>query len=123
MKLLLTKKGVDVYVTGGSKYQTAVHMVASRQTGTATSILRALLGAAGKEIRLRTDAVSTDLRKAVENLSRVEPLLVVSRNFNIIHQGQIVSLRKLIGNSVHDTGNLRVVPLTCNAGQISAATV
>ncbi|KAL0267531.1 UNVERIFIED_CONTAM: hypothetical protein PYX00_009777 [Menopon gallinae] len=56
VKLLLTKKGVDVYVTGGSKYQTAVHMVASRQTGTATSILRALLAAAGKEIRLRTDA-------------------------------------------------------------------
>mgnify|MGYP002716495145 CR=1 FL=1 len=58
VKLLLSKKGVDVYVTGGMKEQTAVHMVATRQTGTATSILRILLNAAGKEIRLRTDGVN-----------------------------------------------------------------
>jgi len=32
--------------------------VASRQTGTATSILRALLGAAGRDIRLKVDGVS-----------------------------------------------------------------
>ncbi|KAK9890747.1 hypothetical protein WA026_012095 [Henosepilachna vigintioctopunctata] len=56
VKLLLTKRGVDPYSTGGSKYQTAVHLVASRQTGTATAILRALLTAAGKEIRLKPDA-------------------------------------------------------------------
>nr|CAH7722319.1 unnamed protein product [Callosobruchus chinensis] len=55
VKLLLTKKGVDVYSTGGSRNQTAVHLVASRQTGTATAILRALLQAAGKDIRLKTD--------------------------------------------------------------------
>lgn len=58
VKLLLGKKGVDVFVTGGTKDQTAVHMVATRQTGTATSILRVLLNAAGKEIRLRPDGVS-----------------------------------------------------------------
>ncbi|XP_023027024.1 uncharacterized protein [Leptinotarsa decemlineata] len=55
VKLLLTKRGVDPYSTGGSRTQTAVHLVASRQTGTATSILRALLQAAGKDIRLKTD--------------------------------------------------------------------
>jgi hypothetical protein len=37
--------------------QTAVHLVASRQTGTATSILRLLLNTAGKEIRLKPDSV------------------------------------------------------------------
>ena len=61
VKLLLAKKGTDVYATGGAKNQTAVHMVASRQTGTATSILRVLLNAAGKDIRLRTDGVSMQL--------------------------------------------------------------
>ncbi|XP_050310455.1 serine/threonine-protein phosphatase 6 regulatory ankyrin repeat subunit A isoform X3 [Anthonomus grandis grandis] len=55
VKLLLGKKGVDPYSTGGSRNQTAVHLVASRQTGTATAILRALLQAAGKDIRLKTD--------------------------------------------------------------------
>lgn len=40
------------------KQQTAVHLVALRQTGTATSILRALLAAAGKEIRVKPDIVS-----------------------------------------------------------------
>ncbi|XP_055599772.1 serine/threonine-protein phosphatase 6 regulatory ankyrin repeat subunit B isoform X4 [Uranotaenia lowii] len=39
----------------GSRQQTAVHLVASRQTGTATAILRALLTAAGKDIRTKTD--------------------------------------------------------------------
>lgn len=42
-----------------SRQQTAVHLVASRQTGTATAILRALLAAAGKDIRLKPDGVST----------------------------------------------------------------
>ncbi|CAG9113972.1 unnamed protein product [Plutella xylostella] len=55
VKLLLSKRGVDPFATGGSRQQTAVHLVASRQTGTATSILRALLAAAGKDIRLRAD--------------------------------------------------------------------
>ncbi|XP_033225980.1 serine/threonine-protein phosphatase 6 regulatory ankyrin repeat subunit C [Belonocnema kinseyi] len=55
VKLILSKKGVDPYVTGGPRHQTAVHLVASRQTGTATSILRALLGAAGRDIRLKVD--------------------------------------------------------------------
>ncbi|XP_060528049.1 serine/threonine-protein phosphatase 6 regulatory ankyrin repeat subunit A isoform X3 [Cylas formicarius] len=55
VKLLLGKKGVDPYSTGGSRNQTAVHLVASRQTGTATAILRALLQGAGKDIRLKTD--------------------------------------------------------------------
>ncbi|KAG5868555.1 hypothetical protein JTB14_019499 [Gonioctena quinquepunctata] len=55
VKLLLTKRGVDPYSTGGSRNQTAVHLVASRQTGTATAILRALLQSAGKDIRLKTD--------------------------------------------------------------------
>ncbi|KAL5278770.1 hypothetical protein ACFFRR_003410 [Megaselia abdita] len=55
VKLLLNKRGVDPYSTGGSRAQTAVHLVASRQTGTATSILRAILAAAGKEIRLKAD--------------------------------------------------------------------
>ncbi|KAG6445659.1 hypothetical protein O3G_MSEX004078 [Manduca sexta] len=58
VKLLLSKRGVDPFATGGSRQQTAVHIVASRQTGTATSILRALLTAAGKDIRLRADGVS-----------------------------------------------------------------
>lgn len=43
-----------------SRNQTAVHLVASRQTGTATAILRALLQAAGKDIRLKVDGVSRD---------------------------------------------------------------
>nr|AOR81468.1 no mechanoreceptor potential C [Nilaparvata lugens] len=55
VKLLLAKKGVDIYAPGGPKQQTAVHLVASRQTGTATSILRALLAAAGRDIRIRPD--------------------------------------------------------------------
>ncbi|XP_046663670.1 LOW QUALITY PROTEIN: serine/threonine-protein phosphatase 6 regulatory ankyrin repeat subunit A [Homalodisca vitripennis] len=55
VKLLLAKKGVDVYAPGGARQQTAVHLVASRQTGTATSILRVLLAAGGKEIRIRPD--------------------------------------------------------------------
>ncbi|XP_075225754.1 no mechanoreceptor potential C [Lycorma delicatula] len=55
VKLLLAKKGVDIYAPGGAKHQTAVHLVASRQTGTATSILRALLQAAGRDIRIRPD--------------------------------------------------------------------
>ncbi|XP_043267430.1 serine/threonine-protein phosphatase 6 regulatory ankyrin repeat subunit A-like isoform X3 [Venturia canescens] len=55
VKLLLAKKGVDPYATGGPRQQTAVHLVASRQTGTATSILRALLAAAGRDIRLKVD--------------------------------------------------------------------
>jgi hypothetical protein len=38
--------------------QTAVHLVASRQTATATSILKALLVSAGKDIRLKVDGVS-----------------------------------------------------------------
>ena len=44
-----------------SRQQTAVHLVASRQTGTATAILRALLAAAGKDIRLKPDGVSPSL--------------------------------------------------------------
>ena len=36
-----------------------MHLVASRQTGTATNILRVLLNAAGKDIRLKPDGVST----------------------------------------------------------------
>ncbi|XP_055644880.1 serine/threonine-protein phosphatase 6 regulatory ankyrin repeat subunit B isoform X8 [Toxorhynchites rutilus septentrionalis] len=55
VKLLLNKRGVDPYSMGGSRQQTAVHLVASRQTGTATAILRALLAAAGKDIRTKTD--------------------------------------------------------------------
>ncbi|XP_028981974.1 serine/threonine-protein phosphatase 6 regulatory ankyrin repeat subunit A [Diachasma alloeum] len=55
VKLLLAKRGVDPYATGGPRQQTAVHLVASRQTGTATSILRALLAAAGRDIRLIVD--------------------------------------------------------------------
>ncbi|KAF5298214.1 hypothetical protein FQA39_LY02638 [Lamprigera yunnana] len=55
VKLLLGKKGVDPFSTGGPRQQTAVHIVASRQTGTATAILRALLASAGKEIRLKPD--------------------------------------------------------------------
>lgn len=35
-----------------------MHIVASRQTATATSILRVLLAAAGKDIRLKADGVS-----------------------------------------------------------------
>lgn len=34
-----------------------MHLVASRQTGTATSILRALLTAAGKDIKTKADGV------------------------------------------------------------------
>ncbi|XP_050428286.1 serine/threonine-protein phosphatase 6 regulatory ankyrin repeat subunit A isoform X2 [Adelges cooleyi] len=55
IKVLLSKKGVDVYCPGGPKQQTAVHMVASRQTGTATSILRVLLASCGKDIRTIAD--------------------------------------------------------------------
>ncbi|XP_058801376.1 serine/threonine-protein phosphatase 6 regulatory ankyrin repeat subunit A isoform X4 [Phymastichus coffea] len=55
VKLLLSKRGVDPYAPGGPKQQTAVHLVALRQTGTATSILRVLLAAAGRDIRLKVD--------------------------------------------------------------------
>ncbi|XP_011500154.1 PREDICTED: serine/threonine-protein phosphatase 6 regulatory ankyrin repeat subunit B-like [Ceratosolen solmsi marchali] len=55
VKLLLSKRGVDPYAPGGPRQQTAVHLVASRQTGTATSILRVLLAAAGRDIRLKAD--------------------------------------------------------------------
>ncbi|KAG9432733.1 serine/threonine-protein phosphatase 6 regulatory ankyrin repeat subunit A isoform X4 [Apis mellifera carnica] len=55
VKLLLSKRSVDPYATGGPRQQTAIHLVASRQTGTATSILRALLAAAGRDIRLKVD--------------------------------------------------------------------
>uniref|UniRef100_A0A1S4GZD0 ANK_REP_REGION domain-containing protein n=2 Tax=gambiae species complex TaxID=44542 RepID=A0A1S4GZD0_ANOGA len=61
VKLLLQKRGVDPYSTGGSRQQTAVHLVASRQTGTATAILRALLTAAGKDIRTKTDGLTTSM--------------------------------------------------------------
>ncbi|KAJ9595645.1 hypothetical protein L9F63_013160, partial [Diploptera punctata] len=56
VKILLTKKGVDPFAAGGPRMQTAVHLVASRQTGTATSILRLLLNTAGKDIRLKPDS-------------------------------------------------------------------
>ncbi|GFG36261.1 hypothetical protein Cfor_08873 [Coptotermes formosanus] len=56
VKILLTKKGVDPFASGGPRMQTAVHLVASRQTGTATSILRLLLNTAGKDIRLKPDS-------------------------------------------------------------------
>ncbi|XP_047997142.1 serine/threonine-protein phosphatase 6 regulatory ankyrin repeat subunit B isoform X1 [Leguminivora glycinivorella] len=78
VKLLLSKRGVDPFATGGSRQQTAVHLVASRQTGTATSILRALLTAAGKDIRLRADGRGKiPLLLAVEagNQSMVRELL------------------------------------------------
>ncbi|KAG7306284.1 hypothetical protein JYU34_008884 [Plutella xylostella] len=78
VKLLLSKRGVDPFATGGSRQQTAVHLVASRQTGTATSILRALLAAAGKDIRLRADGRGkVPLLLAVEagNQSMVRELL------------------------------------------------
>ncbi|KAF9414536.1 hypothetical protein HW555_007610 [Spodoptera exigua] len=78
VKLLLSKRGVDPFATGGSRQQTAVHLVASRQTGTATSILRALLTAAGKDIRLRVDGRGKiPLLLAVEagNQSMVRELL------------------------------------------------
>jgi hypothetical protein len=39
--------------------QTAVHLVASRQTGAATNVLRLLLNTAGKDIRLKPDSVRT----------------------------------------------------------------
>ncbi|XP_023703906.2 ankyrin repeat domain-containing protein SOWAHC-like, partial [Cryptotermes secundus] len=57
VKILLSKKGVDPFASGGPRMQTAVHLVASRQTGTATSILRLLLNTAGKDIRLKPDSV------------------------------------------------------------------
>ncbi|XP_068632382.1 serine/threonine-protein phosphatase 6 regulatory ankyrin repeat subunit B isoform X2 [Battus philenor] len=78
VKLLLSKRGVDPFAAGGSRQQTAVHLVASRQTGTATSILRALLTAAGKDIRLRVDGRGKiPLLLAVEagNQSMVRELL------------------------------------------------
>ncbi|XP_045495167.1 serine/threonine-protein phosphatase 6 regulatory ankyrin repeat subunit B [Colias croceus] len=78
VKLLLSKRGVDPFATGGSRQQTAVHLVSSRQTGTATSILRALLTAAGKDIRLRPDGRGkVPLLLAVEagNQSMVRELL------------------------------------------------
>lgn len=49
---------VSVWFFLQSRNQTAIHLVASRQTGTATAILRALLQAAGKDIRLKVDGVS-----------------------------------------------------------------
>ncbi|KAK9890744.1 hypothetical protein WA026_012092 [Henosepilachna vigintioctopunctata] len=78
VKLLLAKKGCDPYSTGGIKNQTAVHIVASRQTGTATAILRALLSSAGKDIRLKVDGNGKiPLLLAVEagNQSMVRELL------------------------------------------------
>lgn len=47
-----------IFLLPQPKQQTAIHIVASRQTATATSILRVLLAAAGKDIRLKADGVS-----------------------------------------------------------------
>lgn len=41
-----------------TRSQTAAHLVASRQTGTATSILKTILATAGKDIRVKADNVS-----------------------------------------------------------------
>lgn len=53
---------IFIYFHLQPKQQTAIHIVASRQTATATSILRILLAAAGKDIRLKADGVSITLR-------------------------------------------------------------
>ncbi|CRL00840.1 CLUMA_CG014091, isoform A [Clunio marinus] len=63
VKTLLNKKGVDAFSTGGSRSQTAAHLVASRQTGTATSILKTILATAGKDIRVKADNVSVPFSK------------------------------------------------------------
>lgn len=49
---------IIVLLSPQSRQQTPVHIVCSRQTATATSILRALLAAAGKDIRTKADGVS-----------------------------------------------------------------
>lgn len=77
-----------------SRNQTAVHIVASRQTGTATAILRALLQAAGKDIRLKADGVS--FCYDFVRVSRVCPnfrhlVRDVSSNFNVIYRILILS--------------------------------
>lgn len=50
-----------------------MHLVASRQTGTATSILRALLATAGKDIRLKPDGVSS-LQKPCDRKLSIIPV-------------------------------------------------
>lgn len=80
VRSLIGKKGVDVNAPGGAKQQSAVHLVASRQTGTATSILRLLLNSTGKEIRLKPDGTGKiPLLLAVEagNQSMCRELLSV----------------------------------------------
>lgn len=55
------KKLIDIFLKIyyiQSRSQTAAHLVASRQTGTATSILKTILAAAGKDIRTKADNVS-----------------------------------------------------------------
>lgn len=57
-KLLTQKKSISLLFSQQSRSQTAAHLVASRQTGTATSILKTILATAGKDIRTKADNVS-----------------------------------------------------------------
>ncbi|XP_065340589.1 serine/threonine-protein phosphatase 6 regulatory ankyrin repeat subunit C isoform X2 [Cloeon dipterum] len=55
VKLLCSKRGIDLTATGGKLQQTCVHMIAGRMTSTATNIAKVILNSAPKEIRLKQD--------------------------------------------------------------------
>lgn len=59
-----------------------MHIVASRQTATATSILRVLLTASGKEIRLKQDNVSNKSLFSVE--VELKSLLLLLNKIEVI---------------------------------------
>ncbi|KAJ4447022.1 hypothetical protein ANN_09010 [Periplaneta americana] len=105
VKILLAKKGVDPFAAGGPRMQTAVHLVASRQTGTATSILRLLLNTAGKEIRLKPDSAFhkrtamlelTYGRLNLSTLCKFDSITDRKRNEEILEQLEVESVEEKI---------------------------
>jgi hypothetical protein len=72
--------------------------VASRQTGTATSILRALLGAAGRDIRLKVDGVSSGEKYFIISLAEK------TNKFNMLPE-RVLSFSILKITQSYDYGN------------------
>lgn len=64
-----------------SRSQTAAHLVASRQTGTATSILKTILATAGKDIRVKADNVSWAVNILV-TLWTIPEIVIIDREEN-----------------------------------------
>ncbi|KAG5674416.1 hypothetical protein PVAND_004389 [Polypedilum vanderplanki] len=82
VKALLNKKGVDPYATGGSRQQTAAHLVSSRQTGTATGILKTILATAGKDIRVKADNAQTTTGETSTSFRQPNVMMWIEQNFS-----------------------------------------